>query len=185
MPLGCPNYGARVVVDDDGNVLVPFLVAGFVYADIHEAVKPFGAIRFDDVQRAVDASADGLPVNPHIFGNGTLWQGHGEPADREVEILCEATVGICPRYISHQHAMFGASNSVGYGFHFDDNALPVQTSPDTRCLALAVVSRASPVTDGAVVLMPQAWADGNSDAFRTVSVCISVHVFDDTVLDTE
>ena len=49
VPLSCPRHGVRVVVDNNRDVLVPFLVAGFVNANAHKAVKPSCAIRFDVV----------------------------------------------------------------------------------------------------------------------------------------
>lgn len=67
MALRRPYNGIGVVVDDDCDVLMAFLIAGFVNADIYKSVQPSGAFRFDIVQGTVDASSYGLPVDAHIF----------------------------------------------------------------------------------------------------------------------
>ena len=51
-----------------------FLVTGLIDTDIYEIVEPAGAFRFYIIQGTVNASADGLPVNAHVFGYNTAWQ---------------------------------------------------------------------------------------------------------------
>ena len=153
--------------------------------DAHKAVKSSCAIRFDVVQRTVDAPADGLPVDPHIFGNSTPGQVHCKPSNSEVKVFCEPAAGICPGDISHTHAMFRTDNPVCLVFHFDNDSLPVQPPPYTRGLALAVIAWTFFVTDGAIILVPSARAGGNSDAVCPINACFDFQVFDDAVLDIE
>ena len=67
MPLGSPNYRICIMVDNDRNVFMPLLVAGFVNADVHEVIKSSGAFRFDVVQSSVNATPDRLPVDTHVL----------------------------------------------------------------------------------------------------------------------
>ena len=63
----CPDDRVVIVVDDDCNVLMTLLVAGLVNANVHEVVKPSGALRFDVIQRPVNATPDRFPVDAHVL----------------------------------------------------------------------------------------------------------------------
>ena len=73
MPLGSPNYRICIVVDNDCNVFLPLPVTGLVNTNVYKVVQTFGTLRFDDVQGAVNASADSFPINSHIFRNRATW----------------------------------------------------------------------------------------------------------------
>jgi hypothetical protein len=49
MPLSSPYNRVGVVVDNDRDVLVSFLVAGFVNADVYKIIKALGTLRLNDI----------------------------------------------------------------------------------------------------------------------------------------
>ena len=113
------------MIDDDGYVLVTFFISGLINTDIYKVVEPAGAIGFDIIQGAVYASADGLPVDAHVFGYDTAWQVNGEPSYCEIKVLCETAVWVCPRYIGNKHAMFRALDAMRIVCNINEHCSPV------------------------------------------------------------
>src|SRR5574344_373059 len=69
MAIVQPHHAVRVVVHNDGDVLVAFSVACLVYAYVHKSVKALLYVRLDVVKGTRYASPDGLPVYPHVFSH--------------------------------------------------------------------------------------------------------------------
>ena len=70
VPFVRPDDGVGVMVDDDGDVLVAFAVAGFIDADADEPVEASRRIRLQILKGSRDAAADGLPVDQEKLRNG-------------------------------------------------------------------------------------------------------------------
>jgi len=125
VPLCRPYNGIGVMVDDDRDVLMAFLITGLVNADIYKIVQPPGTFRINVVQGTADTPSYGLPVNAHIFGHGVAWEISCRPWDGKVEVLRISAVWVCPRNICNQNAVEGTLNAVGIAFHFDKHTAPV------------------------------------------------------------
>ena len=67
MSLGRPHDRICIMIDYNRNVLVSLLIAGLINTYIHKVVKPAGSLRFNIIQGTMNASADGLPVDSHVF----------------------------------------------------------------------------------------------------------------------
>ena len=62
-----PYHGVRVVVENNGQILMTFLVAGFINSDVH---KPIKARRSSAFKVFINPSANitnRMPFNPHQF----------------------------------------------------------------------------------------------------------------------
>lgn len=100
-----PYDRVGVVVDNDRDVLVAFLIAGLVNADVYKAVKPAGTFGFNVIEGAVDAPADGFPVDTHVLGDSASGKIYRKPPDLEVKDLREAGSRICPWDVSDKDAL--------------------------------------------------------------------------------
>ena len=105
MSLGCPYNRVGIVVDNNGDVLVALPVTGFINTDVDKVIKVSGTFRLDFVQGPVNAPADGLPVDPHVFGDSTPRQVDGEPSNCQVEIFCKAAPRISPGNVCNKNPM--------------------------------------------------------------------------------
>jgi hypothetical protein len=171
------------VVDDDCDVLVTFLIAGLVNADIYEVVKPSGTLRFYVIQRPVDAPADRFPVNAHILRDSTSGKIYRKPSDSEVKILCKAAAGISPRDISHKHSVFRAFNAVGMTLYLNKGAAPVKPSPYTWKTALGIIILTALMAEGAVILMPPVRPCLDPDMGNAILIGIAASTFYHCTLD--
>ena len=67
MPLCCPDNGICIVVNDNRNVLVTFLIAGLINANVYKVIKSSGALRFNVIQSSVYTTPNCFPVDAHIL----------------------------------------------------------------------------------------------------------------------
>ena len=173
------------MVDDDRNILVTFLVAGLVNANIHESVNPPGNLRFNVVHGPVDAPSDRFPVNTHIFRDSASGQVCCKPSHSKVEVLCKAATGISPWDICDKHAMFGAFNAVRVIRYFNESTTPVQPTPDTWMRVLLVVPSASLMAERAVILVPYIRPGMDANMVNALLICIEICSFYNCRLDIE
>ena len=115
-----PDNGVGIVVQNDGDVLVPLLVAGLVNAYAYKTVQPTASVRFDFVECTGYAVAYGLPINAHVFRNRALGKISGKPSHHKVEILGKPAAGIGPGNICHNTAVFGAFDALGITPEMDE-----------------------------------------------------------------
>ena len=83
-----PDNGIGVVVNDDGDVLMPLVVAGFIDTDADKAIQPSGTFRFKVMQTSGDTTSDCLPVDAHEVCHGASGQVFREPGDGQVKLFC-------------------------------------------------------------------------------------------------
>lgn len=76
-----------IVINDGRDELVTIPVASLINTDIDKMIKAFGTFRLDLVQRPVNTAADSLPIDPHVFGDGTSWQIDGKSPDSQFEVF--------------------------------------------------------------------------------------------------
>ena len=62
-----PDNSIGIMIHNDGNVLVPLLVACLVYADAYKIVQPAASVRFNLIECTGYAVPHGLPVNTHVL----------------------------------------------------------------------------------------------------------------------
>ena len=93
-------------------ILVAFAVAGLVNANVNKVIEALETRRLDYIQCPMDTAADGLPIDPHIFGNGTAWKIDGQPSDVKNKVFCKAASQVGPGDICNEHAMLRALDTV-------------------------------------------------------------------------
>ena len=173
------------MIDDDSYVFVPFLITGLIDTDIYKVVEPAGTFRFYIIQGAVNASADGLPVDAHVFGYNTTWQINGKPSDVKIKIFGKATAGVCPWYISNKYAVIRTLYAMGIIGDLDKHCTPIQSSPCAWLRILLVVSPAPFMADGAIVGMPYIRSGVDADVINTIIIRVEFCVFYNCILDIE
>ena len=64
--------GIGIVVHNDSDILVPFLVAGFINADVHKTPKSAGTLCLNSIERAVYTVADRYYRDLKIEGHSNV-----------------------------------------------------------------------------------------------------------------
>ena len=131
-----PDHDIGVVVNNDGDVLMPLAVAGLIDTDADKAIQPSGTFRFKVLQTSEDTSSDCLPVDAHEVRHGASGQIFREPSDGQVKLFCKAASRISPRNCSRDNTILRTAGSVSRAFNLYQNAAPVQFSPHL-CFSLA------------------------------------------------
>ena len=185
MPLRRPYDCVRVMVDDDRDVLVAFLIAGLVNADIHKPVQSAGAFRLNHVQSAVDASAGRFPIDAHVLGDGASREICRKPPGREVKVFRKSAAGISPWDIGNIYPVFRAVDAVCPVFHLHEDAARIHPPPCTGDGRMFILYRAGLMAKRAVILMPFIWSCLDADMLHTISIRVKVAVFDNSVLDIQ
>lgn len=129
-----PDHGVGIVVDNDCDVLVSFLVAGFIDVDVHEPVKTSGSFRFKVIKGSGDTLSDRFPVNAHVVGESTSGKIFSQPCNGHIELLGEEAVRVSLRNGSGYCAMFRAVNSLRLGFNFHKDPSEIQSPPSVSTL---------------------------------------------------
>ena len=65
------DYRVGIMIDNNGDVLMAFLIAGLIDADVDQPVKADVDIQFDIVMSPGDAAPNGLPIDTHVSGERT------------------------------------------------------------------------------------------------------------------
>ena len=93
---------------------------------------------------------------------------YGKPSNSKIKILGESTVWISPRNISNKNAMFRALvRCVLYSISTRD-AAPVQT-PSFLGVGLEIITFASSMADGTVILIPAIRVESYGKVMNTAS----------------
>ena len=183
VPLRRPHDRVCIVVDDDRDVLVTFLIAGLVDADIHEIVKPSGTLRLNVVQCPVHAPSDRFPVDAHILGYGASGQICREPSDREVKVLCKAVAQVCPRDIGDKDTMNGTFNAMCPAFDLHQRPSPVKPSPYPGEAALGIITLTTPMAERTVILMSPVRSGFDPDMSNSILIGVEISTFYHCTLD--
>ena len=178
-----PYDSVCIVVHDDGDVLVPLAVARLVDADVDKAVEPFACVWFKMLVSAMDAAPDRVPFDAHVRSNSALAQLERHPRHDHVERLREAGTRERPRDAGSVDTMLEAANARQAVAQVDENAVVVQSTPQTRLGLRMVISRATLPADGAEMLFLLVWAQIDDDALRSVRTLVQGDVFHDRVVD--
>ena len=117
------------MVYNNCDIAVALTVAGFINPDLHSAVQTDVDIRFEIFMDACDTSADGTPVDPHIFGDGTAAEILPHPGNGIIEILGKVRVRKCPWYISGLDAMLFAADAREISLNIDKDPSEIQCPP--------------------------------------------------------
>ena len=125
IPLRCPDNGIGIVVDDDSDILVSFLIAGLVDADIHKVIEPSGTLRFDLVERPADTAPDSLSVDAHVLRDSTAGKVDSKPTDHQVKVAGEAAFRICPRDMGSHDPVLRTFDTVRPALYPDERGTPV------------------------------------------------------------
>jgi hypothetical protein len=111
------------------DIAVALTVAGFIDPDLRNAVQTDIHVRFEIFMDTCDTSADGTPVDPHIFGDGTAAEILSHPGDRIIEVFGKVRVRECPWYISGLDAMFLAADAWEISLNIDKDPSEIQCPP--------------------------------------------------------
>ena len=139
MSLGRPYDRVGIVIDDNSDVLMAFPVAGLVNADVNKVIKASGTLRLNHVQRPMDTTADGLPVDSHVLGYSAARQVDSQPSDSKVEVFREAASWVGPGNICNEHAVFRTLYAVCAVLDLDQRSAPVKSSPGTWQTGLDII----------------------------------------------
>ena len=85
VPFVSPDHLARVMVDDNRDVLVPFLVAGFIYANPGQVFKTCRGIRVKLASHSADDWPHRVPGYPKKGCDSRLGACHGKPCGKCLE----------------------------------------------------------------------------------------------------
>ena len=185
VPLGCPDNGIGIVIDDNGDVLVAFPVAGLINTDVDKVIKAPGTLRFDLIQCPVDTSADSLPINPHVFGDGAARQVDGEPSDSQVEVFRKAAPRISPGNVCNEDAVLRTQDTVRAVLDLDQRPSPVESAPGTGQAGLDIIWPAPLMAEGAIILMPLVRARMDPKMVHPVGILIKIVSSHNCGLDAE
>ena len=174
MSLGRPDDGIGIVIDDNGDVLVAFPVAGLVYTDVDKVIKAPGTLRFDLVQCPVDTSADSLPINPHVFGDSTARQVDGEPSNSQVEVFRKAAPRISPWNVRNEDSVLWTQNTMRAVLDLNQCPSPVESASGTGQACLDIIWPAPLMAERAVILMPLVRARMDPAVVHTVGILIKI-----------
>lgn len=174
MSLGRPDDGIGIVIDDNGDVLVAFPVAGLVYTDVDKVIKAPGTLRFDLVQCPVDTSADSLPINPHVFGDSTTRQVDGEPSNSQVEVFRKAAPRISPGNVCNENSVLWTQDTMRAVLDLNQRSSPVESTPGTGQACLDIIWSAPLMAERAIILMPLGRACMDPEVVHTGRILIKI-----------
>ena len=126
MALCSPNNSVGVMVNNDSDVFVALFVAGFINADIYQAIKASSAVWLDIISSSVNTVANCFPVDAHVLRNNAARKIHGKPGCCQIKTACKSTVRICPWYICYQHTMIRTIDSASVVFNLHQCGTPSQ-----------------------------------------------------------
>ena len=153
MSFSGPDHRVGLMVHDDGDVLVSFLVAGFVDADVDKVIQPDRSFRLDFIQSTGNTAAHGLPVNAHVLSYCIPRKVDCKPSNRQVKVLCEVASRICPWYVSDDAAMLRTLDALGLTLNFNEDTSKVETTPYSNVLGRTAILGAFLPTKGAAILV--------------------------------
>ena len=129
MILCSPDNSIGLVIYDDCDIAVSLTVAGFIDPDLYSSVKTDVDIRFEIFMDACDTSADGTPVDSHIFGYGAAAEILSHPGDGIIEIFGKVRVRECPWYISGLDPMLFAADAWEISLNINKDPTEIQCPP--------------------------------------------------------
>ena len=173
------------MVDDDRDVLVSFLIAGLVNADIYEVVRPSGTLRLNVVQCPVDAPSHRLPVDAHVLGYGTSGKICRKPSDREVKVLCKAAARICPWDICRYDTVFRTIDAVGMPDYLNNGSTPVKGSPAAGSFNGLVVVITMLMAKRTIILVPCVGTGIDLYVVHPISIRIKILSCNNCLVDIE
>ena len=171
------------MIHNDGDVLVPLAVAGFVDANADKAVEALAGVWFEILVHTMDAAADSVPLDAHVRGNSALAQLQRHPRDHHVERLGEVGMGERPWNAGGMNAVLWAADTRHAVAQVDDDAMVVHSSPHARLGLCMVIAGAAFPTDWADMLFPFIRAQVDDDVFCSVWTLIQVDIFHNRVVD--
>ena len=183
--LGRPDDRVGIMIDNDRDVLVAFPVTGLIDTDVDKVIKASGTLRLDHAQRPVDTAADSLPVNTHVFGDGTARQVDGEPSDSQVEVFGKAAPRISPGNVCNKDAMLRTEDTVRAVLDLDQRSAPVERPPGAGQTGLDIIGFAPLMAEGTIILMPLVRAGMDPQMVHTIGILIKIVSGHNCGLDTE
>ena len=135
------------MIHNDGDVLVPLAVAGFVDANADKTVEALAGVWFEILVHTMDAAADSVPLDAHVRGNSALAQLQRHPRDHHVERLGEVGMGERPWNAGSMNAVLWAADTRQAVAQVDDDAMVVHSSSHARLGLCMVIAGAAIPTD--------------------------------------
>ena len=185
MPFSGPDHCVGLMVHDDGDVLVSFLVAGFIDADVDKVIQPDRSFRLDFIQSTGNTAAHGLPVNAHVLSYCIPRKVDCKPSNRQVKVLCEVASRICPWYVSDDAAMLRTLDALGLTLNLNEDASKVETTPYSNVLGRTAILGAFLPTKGAAILVLLIRPRLYPEVLHTSSIGIIFSGLDHCVLDIQ
>ena len=139
---------------------MPFLVAGFVNADMFQAVKARGTGCFQLLIYPVADAAHCVPFHPQIFRDRAAGCVYAQPCTGFLKTFGETAVVSCPGNRCCHHAMFPAAYPWLVCLNIYFASAYVQGAP-TPTSAPLVVPRRLAMTDSAPALLVLSWPHGD------------------------
>ena len=135
------------------------------------------------MKSAIDTAAYGFPVHSHEVWCGASWKIGCKPCNGKVEIFGKSTTRICPWNFGNRYPMFRADDTMCLVFNFNQNATPVQTSPDSWSAGMFIINRAWFMAEWAVVLGPFIRSCLDTNMFNSILIRVKITIFYNCVLD--
>ena len=135
------------------------------------------------MKSAIDTAAYGFPVHSHEVWCGASWKIGCKPCNGKVEIFGKSTTRICPWNFGNRYPMFRADDTMCLVFNFNQNATPVQTSPDSWSAGMVIINRAWFMAEWAVVLGPFIRSCLDTNMFNSILIRVKITIFYNCVLD--
>jgi hypothetical protein len=147
-----PDQPPTIVIDHDGQVAVPLLVADLVDPDPAqpgELVNPAQRVLGDPS----DDRAHGAPGDPHQIHHRALRAGHRQPSHLIIEVA--GVPGAVPRpgHRGHDHPVLAAAHPRRIGLQHRHHNAQVQRPPAPSTLPL-VIARTPPPAHPAATALP-------------------------------
>src|SRR5574344_564649 len=132
MFITSPDNCVGIMVHHNSYVFMPLTVTGLINHDILETIKPCTGIWLDIFSGSCDTSANCLPINAEIFGNGRSADVFCHPCRRQVKGSSESGVMKSPWDSSNKNPMFGAADPLCISIKMNHYPSEIECAPAFR-----------------------------------------------------
>jgi hypothetical protein len=174
-----PHEPAGVVVDDDGEVSLPFADRDLIHSDPLQACEQVAGLGRLIGHPGADP-ADRAPRDPHQLRDRGLGGLDRQPRDLIFELACERGVVAGPRDGRDDHPVTLAAHSGGVGLEIRERRPEVQRPPAPTAVTEVIAGAAPPAVRTTIKL-----ARERADRYHQRAIVGELDVLDDSSLEPE
>jgi hypothetical protein len=142
-----PHDAASAVIGDQGEVVVPFLPADLVHADVEEGLEPVGVEAV--VHHPGDDPPHAVPVDAHQPAHRRFVHGGGQPPDQVLEVSAVMRAGPGEGHRLPAHPVGRTAHTAKLRLDLQAPGAEVQVPPRRRHRATVIASGGGELAGGA------------------------------------